>query len=305
MKNKAYIARPWTFKFEMSMGCNLKCKFCPVYATPSLQDPAKRRFMDPKKLRAIARSCNELNPTARIELAMRGEPTLNPQILENMRILREEMPKAQISMFSNGTTFLQGKLGMNDLIDAGVNILCVDCYNGTYKRFESMAKLQAGDDITVQDFRKFSAYGRHSGGHRMRTIVLVPDIGDKDKAGKPLVRVREIHNNAGNADADMLLTHFDVPALEEPLEKKCARPFREFVVNYDGSVVICCHDWKSKDIMGWMPKQSAAEIWYGDKHLQILRALYRKDRSHAPCDTCDYKGGFRLGFLQDPFKKKA
>jgi len=35
-------------------------------------------------------------------------------------------------------------------------------------------------------------------------------------------------------------------------------------------------------------------------HRNILKSLYVKDRSGAPCNKCDYKGGFRLGFLKDP-----
>ncbi len=29
------IAKPWTLKVEFSRGCNLACKFCPIYADPA------------------------------------------------------------------------------------------------------------------------------------------------------------------------------------------------------------------------------------------------------------------------------
>lgn len=303
-----YIARPWTFKFEMSRGCNLRCKFCAVFAKPELySDPEKRRFMPADRMRKIARSCNELNPTARVELAARGEPTLNPEILENIRAIREEMPKAQISVFTNGVVFLKENPALGrKMLNAGVNILNIDCYNNTYDRFQEWAKKTIADskkETELKDFRTFSAYAKHNKGHAIRVINLVPDIAASVE-GKPLVAVRVLHNMAGNADPEEHEKRFGIKPLTEPLEKNCARPYREFQVQYDGRVVICCLDWASESVMGKMPEQSAAEIWYSKLHRAILRDLYRKDRSGAPCNKCNYRGGYRLGLLQNPFKAK-
>lgn len=303
MKNTEYISRPWTFKFEFTKGCNLKCYFCPVYAMPELQDPEQREYMTPQLMRGIARSCADLNPSPRVELTMRGEPTLNPHVLKNLVVLREEIPGAQISMFTNGVTLLRNEVSANALLDAGVNILNIDCYNKTYDRFEALARTWVAEsegETRLEDFRKFSAYKRHPKGERMRVVNLVPDIADENK----LVAVRVIHNNAGNVDAKKLEERWGIPPLRETLKKKCARPFREFVVNWDGTVPICCHDWKDEAVLGKMPEQSASEIWFGDTHLAILRDLYAKDRSGAPCNKCDYAGGFRLGFLQNPNEER-
>lgn len=303
-----YIARPWTFKFEMSRGCNLRCKFCAVFARPDIySDVEKRRYMKPERLRKIAQSCNELNPNARVELAARGEPTLSPFILENIRVIREEMPLCQISMFTNGIVFLKDDPNLGrKMINAGVNILNVDCYNNTYDRFKEWAKMTAEaakKPIELKDFRTFSAYAKHPKGHTIRVINLVPDIAASVE-GKPLVAVRVLHNMAGNVDDEQHEKIFGIEPLTEPLEKNCARPFREFQVQYDGTVVICCLDWASESVMGKMPDQSASEIWYSKLHRAILRDLYRKDRSGAPCNKCSYRGGYRLGLLQNPFKAK-
>lgn len=287
----------------MSRGCNLKCFFCPVYATPELQDPAQRRFMSPELMAVVARQCNELNPEARVELTMRGEPTLNPDIIENIAIMRTFMPRAQLTMFTNGIRFLTDApdLPMR-LLDAGLNILCVDCYGNTYPKFEKIARDIVGKtrgDVQLRDFRSFSAYKHHAYGHTLRVINLVPDIG-AEAEGKPLVAVRVLHNNAGNASATQLQTRYGIQPLGAPLAKRCARPFRELVVTWDGQVVICCHDWKTQAVMGTIPDQSASDIWYGAMHHAILKNLYDKDRSGEPCNRCDYKGGFRTGLLKNP-----
>lgn len=282
----------------MSKGCNLRCKFCPVYARPDLQDAANRKFMTPELCTAVMRSIRELKHDGRIELTMRGEPTLNPHLAQCVGIMRAESPLQQIAIFTNGVALLKRPQLAVELINAGVNILNIDCYNNTYDRFERLADSLCGNGsgIVKHDFRQFSAYKRHPHGHRLRVINLVPDIGDANK----LVAVRVIHNNAGNADPVQLQERWGIAPLAAPLAKKCARPFREFVVGWNGEVLICCHDWGNEVVLGRLPGQSATEIWYGDLHLAILQSLYNKDRSGAPCNKCDYKGGFRLGFLKNP-----
>ncbi len=291
------IERPWTFKIEFSRGCNLSCTFCPIHALPEYN--ADKRFLTLALATTIARQAQELNPTPRIELTMRGEPTLNPQCVEIVAVLRRLIPLAQISMFSNGVRFLKDTLLPARLLDAGVNILNVDCYNGTYDRFRKLFTGATGDSTyraRVVDFRAFSAYQRHPHGERLRVINLVPDIADPAK----LVKVRVLHNNAGNVDPVVALAEHGIQPMTAPLAKGCARPFRECAITCDGEMVLCCHDWRADCVLGNVQTERLEAIWYGDKHRDVLKALHAKDRSGTPCNRCDYNGGFRLGLLTNP-----
>jgi MoaA/NifB/PqqE/SkfB family radical SAM enzyme len=297
--NVEYIARPWTFKIEMTHGCNLRCKFCPVFAHEKFQGNYK--YMTPNRLRPIMKQLARLKSDGRIELTRRGEPTLNPHLEENIAIMREEMPKVQISLFSNGTTLLQKGKGaalIPKLLDAGLNIYNIDCYQGTYNKFKKVVQ-DSYPNQRLEDFRTFTAYKHHSAGHKLSVVNLVPDIADP----KETARVRKLHNAAGNQSPEMS-KKFGITPLTEPLAKKCAKPFRELNVNYDGKVPLCCEDWNEQCIIGDLTKNTAEEIWYGDFHLEILRSLYNKDRSGSPCDVCTFGGGHRLGFLQNPFERK-
>ena len=292
----ALIDKPWTLKVEFTKGCNLACRFCPIYAEPALY--AEKQYHQPAFLKPFAQEYGRFVPNTRIELTLRGEPTLNPQAEELLRILRQYIPRAQVSLFTNGVRILQEPALVGRLLDAGVNILNIDCYNRTYDRFRRLVELELPriPGARLTDFRSFSAYRRHPNGHRLRCVNLVPDIADADR----LVAVRVIHNNAGNADPEQLRTRWGIQPIAAPLHKGCARPFREFVLYHDGSVVVCCHDWKAEAVIGRFPQQSVEAIWYGDAHLAMLRSLYRKDRSGVPCNRCDYHGGYRLGLLRNP-----
>jgi MoaA/NifB/PqqE/SkfB family radical SAM enzyme len=289
------IANPWTLKVEFSRGCNLACKFCPIYADPAEYEV--KRFLELALLDAFLQDYVRMVPKPRVELALRGEPTLNPKVEELLSTFRHRAPMSQVSMFSNGVRILREPELLIRLFESGVNILNIDCYNGTYDRFkELVARVTAGTDIQLKDFRDFSAYQRHPNGEKLAVVSLVPDVADPAR----LVKVRVLHNMAGNSDPKTMLDKFGVEQLTEPLDKGCARPFREFILYYDGTVVLCCHDWKEEYVLGKFPEQSVRDIWFGERHAAALRAIYVKDRSGPPCARCDYNGGFRLGLLKDP-----
>jgi hypothetical protein len=283
----------------MTRGCNLRCRFCAVFANEEFQ--GNYEYMTPQRLRPIMAQLARLNPTGRIELTRRGEPTLNPYLEENVRIMREEMPRVQISLFSNGTTLLQKDKGpamIPRLLDAGINIYNIDCYNGTYERFFKLVheKLPL---LRLEDFRTFSAYKRYSSGHKLSFVNLVPDIADP----KETARMRKVHNAGGN-QSPAVAKEFGLEWPKQPLKLNCAKAYREMNVNWDGVIPLCCDDWKVQYPLGDLTKQTVEEVWYGDRHLAALRSLYSKDRSGTPCNVCSFRGGYRLGLLQNPLVRK-
>jgi MoaA/NifB/PqqE/SkfB family radical SAM enzyme len=228
---------------------------------------------------------------------MRGEPTLNPKAPEIIATLRRSMPQAQMSMFTNGTTWLKdGDEIPASLFNAGLNILNVDCYNNTYDRFQGKASTFAQRyDVELSDFRKLSAYSKIPRGYKRRIINLVPDIADPGR----LVQVRKIHNMAGNLSAEQE-ERFGIPHVEPgSVKKRCGRPFRELAILADGRIVVCCLDWSAKDVIGTV-QEGIEEAWYGDRHHRIMVALYEKRREHGACARCTYDGGMRLGLLRNP-----
>lgn len=77
----------------------------------------------------------------------------------------------------------------------------------------------------------------------------MPDIAD------PEVRVRVVHNAAGNSDPEQM-RKFGVAPVTEPLRKRCAKAVREMNINWDGTVPLCCDDWKGEYVLGKLPEQT-------------------------------------------------
>ena len=92
--------------------------------------------------------------------------------------------------------------------------------------------------------------------------------------------------------------------ITKPLEKKCVKMFREIVIQYNGVIPVCCFDYRREFVMAKFPEDGTLEqIWESKPYVMARHLLYNKQRFMAPCYKCDFNGGFRQGFLKDPFNK--
>ena len=81
-----------------------------------------------------------------------------------------------------------------------------------------------------------------------------------------------------------------VSPLKEPLKQRCHYPFYQIMVDYDGSALMCPHDWGKKLIVGNLNHQSVREVWDGRIIRRARMSLIASDRNFAPCDVCDVDG---------------
>lgn len=226
----------------------------------------------------------------RIEFAMHGEPTLHPYLIWAIKIFRQYNPKAQLQITTNGIK-LTDKL-IKELFKAGLNILIVDLYS---KKKEILAKIKkSGVEMVDYYHTDFNPYHYHP--KLPQKIVCMFDLGNANGQRK----TRVITNHAGNAKHTVPIS---------PYKKKCDKPFRELSIHYDGTIPGCCMDWRHELIIGkadyHTTTHSLQKIWESAEMGVLRYKLYDKDRSLLPCCTCDYGGGFRLGFIKPPPKPSS
>ena len=103
------------------------------------------KFMDSVLARDIAYELNKWfdGKGKRIEFALQGEPTLNPNILEIIAEFREHYPKCQLLVSTNGDHLGFDPLGVllskgskvvsvEKLFESGLNILMIEAYDGSF-----------------------------------------------------------------------------------------------------------------------------------------------------------------------------
>ncbi len=78
-------------------------------------------------------------------------------------------------------------------------------------------------------------------------------------------------------------------AVKSPLNLFCERPFNHLDIGFDGSILLCCQDWKFEEVMGKINEKSIMEVWCSKKYEKKRRDLLGFKRTGL-CAKCDWRG---------------
>jgi len=289
---------PFAVQIELSEGCNLYCDFCGLQGIRTKEEK-NFKFMTVATAREIAAQIADAegwNP--RIEFAMHGEPTMNPDMVKIIARFRKRLPKTQLMMTSNGGGLLRppGVLAnLHALFDAGLNVFAFDAYEYVKIKDKVDDAIESvlpesghiggtfGFDVhRYPDEPEFSPHNRY--GHTAHIFIRVKDISVAEAGTHS-----SLNNHCGSGS----------PPLKEPLEARCAKPFRELSIRWDGSVAICCNDWRGQYQCGNVVDDGLEAVWHSEEFNAARRFLIRGERGMlSPCDVCDAKS-YRVGLLPD------
>mgnify|MGYP000315257379 CR=1 FL=1 len=293
---------PYCIQVELSEGCNLRCSFCGLNGIRGKENNYK--FMTLETAERVASDMKEYGWNSRVEFAMHGEPTMNPHFVEIIAIFRKHLPRAYLLMESNGGGLLIDPIeSITALFQAGLTTLALDEYQQVKLVEKIWTKLfPYNDEVT--------------GGSLKDGSVLFADakVFDYPECGKPgnphqrnkhkrLVRIRPIDLSTSGTHA-MLNNHAGAGAApnEKAQGRRCAKPFREISVRWDGGVAVCCNDWRGVLPIGNVNETSLEDIWHDPVMYAARRKLYAGERDFAACNGCDALS-YRPGILPDHLGK--
>tara|TARA_R100000808_G_scaffold15950_1_gene36360 strand:- start:13984 stop:14982 length:999 start_codon:yes stop_codon:yes gene_type:complete len=290
---------PYCIQLELTEGCNLACSFCGI---ASIRDNKANgpenirgknshpyKFLNWGSALVVANKIqaaitnHKWNP--RIEMAMHGEPTMNPEYKSIVALLREKLPKTHLQMTTNGGGLLKGDLiqNINDLMGAGLNVLLLDNYEGI-KICDKVREKYTGPYPLFE-----YPLNKKANPHRRRKpsdhdIVVTQDISTASQGNHATV-----NNHAGSA----------FPPNNRAEGRRCAKVFREMSIRWDGKVAICCNDWPGFYRCGSATgSNSLEELWQNNAFRAARKKLYHGERDFGPCDGCDALS-YRPGLLPD------
>ncbi len=284
---------PFAFQFEPVEGCNLGCLCCGIQGIRSNgADGAlgvHGKNSGPFKMMTVetaARCADEIarlgwNP--RIEFAMHGEPTLNPVLANIIAEFRRALPKSYILVTSNGG----GVIGKNytriiEYFRAGLNTLALDMYQHAgleQKIREAVSNVPVGNRYEYPEDPDGNPHKRHNG----KKIVFVQDI---------LAATKGTHSAISHHAGSGGMRDWSQSA------KRCAKPFREMSVRWDGNVAICCVDWEGSFKVGNVHDMPLDAIWNAPALEAARRILMKDGRALEPCHGCSERST-RVGLLPD------
>jgi len=279
---------PFAVQVELTEGCNFRCTFCGIQGIR--EKPGGYKFMTMKTAAVLANEIARLEWNARIEFAMHGEPSINPDKVNIIQVFRQALPRNQLMMTSNGSGFVKNtEQQMLDIFGAGLNILALDDYDNAnmVPRIRTALKNDGGiyKPPEQYDYPKDGLdYSPHRRWPRNTSVVLyIADI-SKTKEGSH----DSLNNHCGAA----------APPNDRGQGKRCAKPFRELSVRWDGGVAICCNDWRGEFGIGNVNRMPLDQIWHHKLFTAARRKLYRGERDFGPCKGCDALS-YRVGLLPD------
>lgn len=289
---------PFAVQIELSEGCNLRCAFCGINGIRTNERTYK--FMTPKTARVIASHMAAAGWNSRLEFAMHGEPTMNPNAAEIIAIFRSYLPKASILMLSNGGGLVDDPINkIQALFDAGLNTLGLDEYQNVklvskiIKAWDGVAK--SGPGISMLGFEFFTYPDQPEGNPHTR----------QPPRKHRMVHIRPIDLNTNGTHAS-LNNHAGsgAPLNTSAQGKPCAKPFRELSFRWDGSTAVCCNDWRGVLATGNIHTEGLLGIWHGPVMQAARKKLIRGQRDFGPCKGCDALS-YRTGLLPDKMGREV
>lgn len=293
---------PFAVQIELAEGCQLRCSFCGLNG---IRQPKENdfKFMKPETLRTALEEMVDLGWNPRIEFAMHGEPTMHPDFVGMIRTAREAAPKYQLMMTSNGGGLMRKPgpaVQVEQLFEAGLNVLALDDYEGVKfvdRIREELAKSVQLDANSILQIASFFDYPQdpkgspHARRHKAdRVVVYIQAIDTANKGNHSL-----LNNHAGAAAP---LVDADHPSQSA----RCAKPFREMSIRWDGNVAVSCNDWRGIYKCGNVVRDGVEAVWNGERFDAARRKLILGERDFGPCKGCDAVS-YRVGLLPDKFGK--
>ncbi len=245
-------------EFNPTELCNRTCEFCPR-VDPEVY-PNRNLFLSPELMEKIAVQLGAFGYAGKALFSAFGEPLLHKELESLIGLLRTHCPDARIESVTNGD-FLTVERARS-LFDSGLDTLLVSMYDGPEQK------------------ETFDTIREEAGLTEDQLITRVRYLSREEQFGLTM------SNRAGNIQIEDL----GVGKLDEPMGHPCFYPHYQITVDWDGSVLLCPHDWGKKIRAGNLNEQSLIEVWNGKALSFVRKKLACADRGFEPCNVCDVQG---------------
>lgn len=300
--------KPWCVQLEMVEGCNRRCWFCGLLSLTA-ERMRGTHFVELGLLHKVFTELNDWLPKIRVEINSHGEPTLHPQFLEALMVIRKAMPTASLNLQTNTEVWKdEAKSYIPAMFEAGLNTLVLNAYEpGLYDWWKTeLERLQLTYVDYYWDNPKNLAPNAYYPPHK-QIIFLWDDLAKMNTTHKKDLKHpnKKMHNSGGNSVKRTMEAKLRKPVRELPWAQKCSKVFREFILGYDGTVPICCQDWQDMFVIGNAYEQTIPQIWNSERFWAVRQLLHRKRRDALlPCAGCN-DPTTRVNLIHDPGLKET
>lgn len=288
---------PWAASIEPTTSCNLRCPECPT----GMQSLSRNKGnMDIEIFRKVI---DKLSPDLiYLTLYFQGEPMLNPQFHEMVRIARKQ--HIFVATSTNGH-FLDDN-NVNEIIKSGLNHLIISLDGldqETYEKYRvkgSLQKVTEGVKRLVDAKKKAKSASpfielqfivmRHNQ-HQMQQMR---EFARQSRVDKLSFKTAQVYNL--NIENTIIPTLKDQSRYRKSsdgswvqakkIRNRCHRIWSSIVITWDGRVVPCCYDKNADHQTGNLLEESVSSIWKNQLYSGFRRQVLKNRSEIEICRNC-------------------
>lgn len=287
---------PYCIQLEPVEGCNRRCAFCGIQGIPEWKRRPERCIELPVLKKAFE-DLNEWLPKIRVEINLHGEPMMHLNWMGVLQTIKMAMPTACVSVQTNGEKLFNYMTAyptidvISRMFDSGLHILGINAYKGYDEWVELFKERQIEYTDYYYNNPKKLTVNKYYNPKTTRFILLYDDLGSvhrKREVAKQRKMNKRLHNSGGAGNMQAIAKISGQTTKELPLKSACSKVHRELILNWDGTIGICCLDWNDEKIIGDVRTTHIRDIWFGKRFEAIRELLRRKERRLlTPCMGCD------------------
>lgn len=274
-----YRNKPFSLRIENTNICNGRCFMCPY---PTMK--RKKGTMSKKLYKNIINQTEKLN-IKYINLHNFGEPLTDKNFSWKVKYAKSKNI-LRVSTNTNGT-LLTPKIA-KDIINSGLDEIFISVDAFTKKTYQKI-RIGLNYDLVQKNIKYLISLKKKLKTNKPKIIIDFLEFNLNKKETKKFLNkwkklvdkvcISQIHDwsNKKKLNLDLSINNY-VSFSRSP----CRLPFTEMLINWDGTISLCCQDIEGEIILGNAKKDSIASIWK-NKNFEYIR------KKHLNIDTNNLK----------------
>jgi radical SAM protein with 4Fe4S-binding SPASM domain len=302
------LGKPLSLFVEPTNLCNFRCTPCVHGSENTRNDLKPLRHMDMNLFKKLIRELKEWQgPRLKLlRLAMLGEPFMNPEFCDMVRIAKETDIAERVDTFSNGSLLTLDT--SRRLIEYGLDAIRFSIYAAEDRHHHEVARTNCTVGAIRENIKRLRQMRDAQGRKKPYIFVKMFDTySDENQKFFDLyhgiadeVGLEKVHNATNYSGNDLVQMYYKDSSKERQANKEyeeslnkgriaCPRPFIAMVINNIGDCLMCTHDPAKGTKIGNANESTLGELW-NSKNMFEFRKMLLEDRKHENviCANCDW-----------------